>query len=182
MQTQFADAPDAQRKLALPDITLVAIDTIAHELTALSIADCRKHATFGDVKLFTNVKGMPHGVYVPGMNGHRALLDFTIYWMPDYIKTSHILVAQWDSWIVDSGMWRPDFLRYDYVGAPWGFTDGMNVGNSGFSILSKALLDFIAARPERFVSLGWSASRQRPRGRKFAIAFQGHQASLPEPR
>jgi hypothetical protein len=35
--------------------------------------------------------------------------------------------------------WNPQWLQYDYIGAPWWYIDGMNVGNGGFSLRSKKL-------------------------------------------
>ncbi len=40
--------------LDLPDLTLVAIYTVAHELTEMAVAECTRHVRFGDVKLFTD--------------------------------------------------------------------------------------------------------------------------------
>jgi hypothetical protein len=38
-------------------------------------------------------------------------------------------------------------LQYDYVGAPWRYNDGNNVGNGWFSLRSKKLLDILAHDP-----------------------------------
>src|SRR5262249_20685515 len=40
--------------------------------------------------------------------------------------------------------WRQNFQDYDYIGAKWQYSDGMNVGNSGFSLLSHKLLKVLA--------------------------------------
>ncbi len=70
---------------------------------------------------------------------------FTAYEVPRYIRTSHVLFIH-----VEPSMWRPQFLDCDYIGAPWWYRDGLNVGNSGFCIRSKALIDFLAAHPAEF--------------------------------
>ncbi len=77
-------------------------------------------------------------------------MQFTAYEVPRYIRTSHVLFIHWDSWIIDPSMWRPQFLECDYIGAPWWYRDGLNVGNSGFCIRSKALIEFLAAHPTEF--------------------------------
>jgi hypothetical protein len=43
-------------------------------------------------------------------------------------------------------------LDYDYIGAPWLYSDGKNVGNGGFSIRSKKLQDILAADDFIFAS------------------------------
>jgi hypothetical protein len=63
--------------------------------------------------------------------------------------------VQWDGFVLDATQWAPQFLEYDYVGAPWPqFSDGRDVGNGGFSLRSRRLLEacrdprFRAAHPE----------------------------------
>jgi hypothetical protein len=51
---------------------------------------------------------------------------------------------QWDSWIINPAAWRPEFLEYDYIGAPWQHRlveehPDVAVGNGGFSLRSTAL-------------------------------------------
>ena len=41
-------------KLQLPDVTLVAIDTVCHELTALAIKECLDKAQFGGIHIYTD--------------------------------------------------------------------------------------------------------------------------------
>ena len=45
--------------------------------------------------------------------------SFIIYSLYKYIKTSHILIVQWDGYIINPEKWDPNFLKYDYVGAPF---------------------------------------------------------------
>jgi len=59
-----------------------------------------------------------------------------------YISTRHALCVQWDGFVLDGGDWDPAFLDYDYIGAPWPhFDDAHNVGNGGFSLRSRRLLE-----------------------------------------
>jgi hypothetical protein len=134
----------------LPDVTLVAVFTVCHELTLRAVDDCASRARFGAVRLFTDREigreRIPAGPFASFDEAAR----FTTYEVPKHIETSHALFIHWDSWIVEPSMWRDDFLAYDYVGAPWWFSDGMNVGNSGFTIRSKRLIDFLAANEAQF--------------------------------
>jgi hypothetical protein len=43
-------------------------------------------------------------------------------------------------------MWDNDFLQYDFIGSPWWYKDGKNVGNSGFALISSALKRYIYDR------------------------------------
>ena len=95
--------------------------------------------------------------------------------MVDYVETSHCLVTQWDGHVLDARQWRPGFLNYDYIGASWPqFDDGYDVGNGGFSLRSRRLmeackdLEFRASHPEDIaigrINRGWLESR----GMRFA--------------
>lgn len=151
--------------LDLPNVTLVAIFGVAHELSMLAVEECCSRANFRDVRLFTDQP--KHDVirawrsrYIDKMYSSveaagpfKDFLEaglFTTYEVPGYINTSHALFIHWDSWITNPDMWTDDFLQYDYIGAPWWYQDGYNVGNSGFCLRSKRLIDFLAAHEEQF--------------------------------
>ena len=61
------------------------------------------------------------------------------------VKTTHVLIAQWDGYVLNDEAWQNEWLDYDYIGAIW--TDGI-VGNGGFSLRSRRLLE--ALQDERF--------------------------------
>jgi hypothetical protein len=67
---------------------------------------------------------------------------FMLQDLAGHIETSHALCVQWDGFVLDGQAWRAEFLHYDYIGAVWPhFTDNNNVGNGGFSLRSRRLLD-----------------------------------------
>lgn len=79
---------------------------------------------------------------------YKDYQDFLIYRLNDYIKTDFAFLMQSDGFIVNPNMFNPSFFDYDYIGAPWPQTmfkkvkvDGPVVGNGGFSIRSKKLLE-----------------------------------------
>lgn len=138
-----------ESKIVLPDVTLVAIDTACHNLTWMAVDECLSHAIFGDVKVFMNWKGQRESFYIDKFNSTAEGLNFLVFELPKHIKTSHVLFIQWDSWIIDQQMWTPEFLEYDWIGAPWWYAE-RNVGNSGFCLQSKKLMEFFAEQAETF--------------------------------
>lgn len=55
------------------------------------------------------------------------------------------MIVQWDGFILDARLWSNEYLAYDYIGARWkSFDDEANVGNGGFSIRSRRLLQATA--------------------------------------
>lgn len=63
-----------------------------------------------------------------------------------YIGTDHILLFQNDGYIRNVDAWDENFLKYDYIGAPWPWESYKNhpVGNGGFSLRSKKLCNILA--------------------------------------
>lgn len=58
-----------------------------------------------------------------------------------------ILLYQDDGFALNPQSWDPEFLDYDYIGAPWPVqfpwaSQGFRVGNGGFSLRSKTLCEF----------------------------------------
>lgn len=110
---------------------------------------CASIANFGEVVFFSNPN--PH---ISGQCGWRDIriprLDmkgwnlFVNREVPKYIRTPFALSVHEDGFILNPELWIGEFLNYDYIGAPW--LDGV-VGNQGFCIESKKLLDLKATIP-----------------------------------
>jgi hypothetical protein len=73
---------------------------------------------------------------------------FMLYSLTDYIESDFALIVHNDAYVLRPHKWSDSFLDYDYLGAPWPkdvhFTnEGVNVriGNGGFSLRSKKMLD-----------------------------------------
>lgn len=71
--------------------------------------------------------------------------DFMLQKLTDYVESNHCLCIQNDGFIVRPNLWSDEFLKYDYIGSPWPKNwpqSSINrVGNGGFSLRSKKLLD-----------------------------------------
>ena len=62
--------------------------------------------------------------------------------LPEVIQTSFVLLVQWDGYVLNAAHWSSDFIKYDYIGACWPqFKAPVSVGNGGFSLRSKRLLE-----------------------------------------
>lgn len=134
--------------LKLPDVTLVMIETREHDLAQLAIEDCERHVKFGEVIVFTDrssqfMRADRRIVVVPDWPNKLGWSRCSWRDVAMEVRTSHALGIQWDSWVVDPSMWRNEYLNYDYIGAPWWYKDGLNVGNGGFSLRSTKLMRFV---------------------------------------
>lgn len=134
---------DNRRKLDLPQVTLVAADTTDKvALTQRAIEKCLEGCSFGAVKLFTNDTSRKHAVPIPPLDGLEGYSRFITRELHKHVQTSHALIVQHDGYILNPPAWQNSFLRYDYIGAPW--QQWRAVGNGGFSLRSKKLLEATA--------------------------------------
>lgn len=136
--------------LKLKNVTLVAIDTRWPDLALKSLQRSMKRVEFDSVKLMHSKEYHQHNpdiesCVIPTLASAEEYSRFMLKNLIDYIETDYVLVTQWDSWVVDTSKWTDEFLSYDYVGAPWpNCAPALSVGNGGFSLRSKALLNFTA--------------------------------------
>ena len=133
----------------LPDVTLVIVDDVAHDLAAMAIHECTKHVVFRQIDIHTDD---PNRIPVSEANYYKTPKFVTkddVMWylwqeVSKSVTTSHFLYIQWDSWVINSARWTPEFLEYDYVGAPWPWhKDEHMVGNGGFSLRSTRLANYV---------------------------------------
>jgi tetratricopeptide (TPR) repeat protein len=138
--------------LALPDVTLLVADTANHALAARALARSTAGIRFARAVWLTDA--VPPGVDVPGgvdvvaippIASRHAYSQLMLKGLAPHVATSHVLVAQWDGFVLRPEAWDPAFLDCDYLGARWYWhTDGMDVGNGGFSLRSRRLIDALA--------------------------------------
>jgi hypothetical protein len=139
--------------IQLPDVTLIMIETMEHQLAKLAVEDSLHDVRFGDAIFFTDQNEPVPGcrmVHVPNWPTKLEWSQFSWFGVTPHVRTSHMLYVQWDSWVVDTVMWRDYFLDYDYVGAPWPWHPDKRVGNGGFSLRSTALMRYLRDHRDRF--------------------------------
>ncbi len=143
-----------KKKLELPDVTLLAATSVEINETQLSLRISAQNIKFGNIKFLSSSepkKKYPDIQYIT--IPHMKISDYSRLIIKDlhkYFETSHCLVIQSDSFVVNSELWKNDFLKYDYIGAPWPNEIKINsnlvldmkknpVGNGGFSLRSRKL-------------------------------------------
>lgn len=147
--------PPPETPLALPQVTLCAVTSVNIAATVRALEVCLDHIAFGACKLLTDAPLQLHHpgievVPIARLESSAAYSDFMLKNLVDHVETSHCLVTQWDGHLLDAGRWQPQFLGYDYIGASWPqFDDGHDVGNGGFSLRSRRLME--ACRAAQFI-------------------------------
>ena len=131
--------------LELPSVTLCCIDT-ANPLLALralrqSAADIRFARTLLLTDRPIDVSDIELRQIAP-IASRGEYSAFVLKKLLDHIETPHVLLIQWDGYVINPSAWRDEFLTCDYIGAKWFWQkDAHRVGNGGFSLRSRKLLD-----------------------------------------
>jgi len=150
-----------KNQLNLQDITLITVTSVNIEAAVNALVVSSEHCRFGSIKLLS--PSAPNRL--PSFIQHQAIkpIDiegyskFMIEDLYQFIDTRHCLIIQPDGFVINPSAWKDEYLNYDYVGAPWPEVVKMNnyqeetfsfsknrVGNGGFSLRSKKLLDVCA--------------------------------------
>jgi Flp pilus assembly protein TadD len=132
----------------LSGVTLACVDTLNHALALRALDHSRRGLRFARVLFLTD--GVPGDVDVPAgidvatiapLASRDDYSRFVLKSLAHHVDTPHVLLIQWDGYVVNPGAFEPSFLECDYIGAKWfWFDDGMRVGNGGFSLRSRKLL------------------------------------------
>lgn len=156
----------------LRNVTLCAADCINPALALRALEISAAQCDFADKILFTHEAppflppelppSFPRTVLIPRL---QSLEDYSRFMLKDlvhHISTPWVLVIQWDGYVVDPTAWSDAFFDYDYIGSLTGFRppgpevlqgqdyrwpqdqNGMSMGNGGFSLRSKKLLQALA--------------------------------------
>jgi len=143
----------------LPEVTIVIIDCVNVERAQLALDISCTGMSFGAVKFLTSLPtDDPRAVTIAPINSIEAYSRFCLLDLYRYVETPYVLVVQYDGFILHPAAWQESFLDYDYIGAPILLGDwaaekygvptaalgSLVVGNGGFSLRSKKLLELTA--------------------------------------
>jgi hypothetical protein len=135
--------------IELPEVTLCAVDTRHPELAVRALKASLQGLNFGRTLMLTDpvnarTLDLPPGIelgVIQGIGTTAEYSDFMLRRLLGWVDTRHVLVVQWDGFVIDASRWESSFLDFDYLGAPWRKAlHGHAVGNGGFSLRSRRLL------------------------------------------
>lgn len=133
-------------KLDLRNISLVCVETRYPDLASFAIERCLAGADFKECLLFTSrLHDLPphiRQVLIAPIESVEAYSAFMVHELGTHFSGTHVLIMQWDSFIVDARQWQNAFLDCDYIGAPWSHRP-VAVGNGGFSLRSRRLYEVL---------------------------------------
>jgi hypothetical protein len=141
----------------LSDVTLVSVTGVDSDATLYAMQRCLSGLRFARAILIASAPPStldPRVEYIRiGPMNYAGYSRFILKELHNYITTSHALVVQADGFVINADRWNPDWLRFDYIGAPFppvikvGKYDielTNRVGNGGFSLRSRRLLQLVS--------------------------------------
>jgi len=148
----------SHHRLHLDNVTACAVSSTNVQATILALEASLEQAQFCETLLFTDadlsalridVSPQIRLVPISKISSSQEYSDFVLNRLVEHIRSDYCLIMQWDGHVLDATRWSPEFLEYDYIGASWPqFVDGYTVGNGGFSLRSRRLME--ACRQPQF--------------------------------
>ena len=110
--------------IELKDISLVAVATKEVKETVQAIEYSLKGTSFERVQLLAHFNPKPNSndyefIQIEPFSNVGEWGEFIIYELYKHITTKHIILIHADGFIVNPESWNEEFLKYDYIGAPW---------------------------------------------------------------
>jgi hypothetical protein len=138
---------------------LIIVDGVDYARAKTALLHCTALCDFADARILTHLPSDDHFRHqIKPIESIYDYSEFVIKELANYFATAHVLLAQWDGFVWQTGMWSDEFLVYDYIGAPWpdkflvkGIPRHFNVGNGGFSLRSRRLQEFLRDDPNIIV-------------------------------
>jgi hypothetical protein len=136
--------------IELNNVEIISINTHMPENSVKAIKYSCEDIRFNNKKIFShrlpqNISDDIQFVEIPKFIERRDYSEFVLKHLYKYIDSDYVLTIHDDGFIINPHLWNDDFLKYDYIGAPWPGEIGQNegrVGNGGFCLKSKRLVDF----------------------------------------
>ena len=146
-----------KKKTKLTDVTILSTTSTEQDMAQLSMRISMQNIEFGAAKLLCTQfpeKKYPDIEYITipplkNVNDYNKIIFQDLH---KHFSTSHCLIVQADSFVVNSDLWTNEFLEYDYIGGPWPNKIVVDskitldleknpVGNGGFSLRSRKLVE-----------------------------------------
>lgn len=137
----------------LDRITMVIVDTVNYGGAINAIQKSLKQIEPARTIFFTDIDfniDLPEVdiIKIPTIDSTVAYSRFIVQELWKHIDTEFVLIIQHDGYVLNGESWSDEFYNYGYLGSPWLYVDGRNMGNGGFSLRSQKLQSILGNDPE----------------------------------
>jgi hypothetical protein len=143
--------------IELKNVTLVLMSSVDIERSIMALIESSRSIKYNSIKFISHLRpqSLPENIQFSYIDPIKDINEYSynmIYKLSNYIDTDFALVCQSDGYVVNPDSWKSDFLEYDFIGAPFALPNDsfsyrdiygniFRVGNGGFSLRSKKLID-----------------------------------------
>lgn len=143
------------KKLLLPEVTLCCVASVNVVMAERAIKKSVAGVEFGAVIVISSEEPedltLIHWIKVDPFSSVEEYSNYMLKELVAHIRTSHVLIIQWDGYVICPDAWDNNFMSYDYIGALWPHRPSdRSVGNGGFSLRSARLLAALRCSDIRF--------------------------------
>lgn len=140
----------------LLNVTLFQVNGVDPEIGVKSLQYSRRGINFGKTVLVSHYR--PDNItddiefHLMDKLDHSRTSKIHFEELTTYCDTEYMLFIQSDGFVINPHLWNDEFFNYDYIGAPWPalpWNTVNRVGNGGFRLESKKLLDLCTTIPWR---------------------------------
>lgn len=132
------------KKLYPIDVVLIETRKVILPWAVHVLDTIRENMNCNSFSLLTNPENNLKSMYTKEISNKISTLDeyseFCLDNLHYFVEADFCMVVQPDGFPLNYKSWSDDFLNYDYIGAPWLCKGIPIIGNGGFSIRSKKLL------------------------------------------
>ena len=128
-------------------ITYIIADTTRHELSKYALSRSQEELELKNTIVFTDDRRGWNDAKVVIVDKFKSIADYNrviLHGIAEHLETDFCLIIQYDGFVLNGNLFSELFLNYDYIGATWPHFDLFNVGNGGFSLRSKSLVNIVA--------------------------------------
>ncbi len=133
-----------------PDIAIVIADTDQHVLAFNALRHSLEQFAVRQVIIFSDRPQAWPGYAVNEIPKLVRIEDYNLLItrkIAEVLSCERALVIQFDGFVINGGEFSPIYAHYDYLGAPWPDAGPHDVGNGGFSLRSRRLIEAVAGLP-----------------------------------
>jgi hypothetical protein len=144
----------------LKDLTIVAVDSLNYEATAMALDKTREIFPDAKVITFSDKNFYPDSTfYQTSKFDAKEHSRICLHEVGDRLETNYVMFIQYDGFPTNKDCWSDEFLKYDFIGAPVRMDtdsfvvnyDNFFVGNGGFSLRTKRLMMLTKNIEQQFV-------------------------------
>lgn len=130
-----------------PTVAVAIVDTEQYKLASNALIHSINNFKFDQVIIFSDDPSMWGGFQINTIKKISSIDEYNFIItkvLPEKLHCDFVLIIQFDGFILNPEQFTEEFFDYDYIGAPWPQFENCNVGNGGFSLRSKKLVDRVA--------------------------------------